>query len=372
MRVGLSTRAIEPALTGGIDGIGIYTQALLAHLPAEGIEVQGQVYAEGPADAALRYSRRWPHAYGWYVGGELAGLRPRVRPAAGLMHFTDHRVAACATPSVATVHDAIPLRYPQWVSPRLRRLKNYAMRRMVRQADLFIAVSHYAVDELREAFGLPADRIRVVPNGIESEWLQPMPADAAALRRDSGLPADGYFLFVGTLQPRKNVDRILDAHAALPAEVRRRHPLVVIGRPGWRCEHTQARLQALGAGGEVVWLQGLRERAALRAAYAGALALAFPTLYEGFGIPVLEAFASRLPVLTSRVASLPEVAGDAALLVDPTRVDEIAGAMLRLAEDAALRERLSAAGHRRAQSYTWQRTAAATAAVYRELVPGRG
>lgn len=370
MRIGLSTRSTEPALAGGIDGIGVYTQALLAHLPAEGATVQGYVYREGPAGAELRHSRRWPHAYPWYLGAALAGLPARLRAPIDVMHFTDYRVAPTAMPSVATVHDAIPLRHPEWVSPRLRGFKNFALRRMVRLADLFVAVSQFAVAELREDFGLPESRIRVVPNGIDADWLDALPEDAAALRRASGIARDGYFLFVGTLQPRKNVDRILDAFTALPAAVRAEHPLVVVGKPGWRCEHTAERLRGLHAQGrDVIWLQGLRERAALRAVYGGALALVFPSLYEGFGIPVLEAFATRTPVLTSRAGSLPEVAGEAALLVDPTDVEAIAGAMLRLAGDAAERTRLAEAGWRRAHGYTWARTAAATARVYRELLP---
>lgn len=371
MRVGLSTRTIEPALTQGLDGIGVYTAALAAHLPPLGVQVSGYAFAEA-GRPALQQSRYLPHSYRWYLAHGLVGSPARVRAPVDIFHFTDYRVAPCAVPSVATVHDAIALKYPEWVSPRLRRLKNIVLKKMVGKADLFVAVSQFAVQELQEYFGLPLDRIRVVPCGIDESWLAPADPQDAGLRERHGIPASPYFLFVGTFQPRKNLERIIAAYLALHVDIREQHPLLIIGKPGWDCAQTVATLEnAIAVGHNIVWLPGLRERSALRAAYTGALALVFPTLYEGFGIPVVEAFASRTPVLTARAGSLPEVAGDAAVLVDPYRAEEISDAMTRLANDAGLRRTLAEAGYRRAGTFTWQQTAARLKNVYQELSPRR-
>ncbi|WP_229425262.1 glycosyltransferase family 1 protein [Massilia sp. Se16.2.3] len=170
-------------------------------------------------------------------------------------------------------------------------------------------------------------------------------AVAATLARHRLQP--GYFLFVGTLQPRKNVERVLGAYLALPAAVRAERALVIVGAAGWRCETLLRRIAAAQAdGARVIWLDKLGEAAALRHVYAGAGVFVFPSLYEGFGIPVLEAFASNVPVVTSSTTSLPEVSAGAALEVDPLDEGAIGAAMLAPVRDDALRERCIRAGPR--------------------------
>lgn len=369
LRLGLSTRTLEPALSPAFDGLGVYTAALLQHLPAHEIDVTGYAYAPGGDGGALRHSQPLPGRYGPALASTLLpGPGRGLDLPVDVFHFTDHRVVRTRMPCVATVHDAIPLQHPEWMPGRWRGLKNLLLQRTIATADWFVAVSHFAVAELRDAYRLPADRITVVPNGIDESWLAPSPADATERRRQWQLPDDPYYLFVGTFQPRKNLDRILAAYAALPSPVRRQHPLVIVGREGWACEATVARLRGLQQAGEAVhWIQGLRDRDTLRAIYGGAAALVFATLHEGFGIPVLEAFASRAPVITSNTTSLPEVAGDAALLVDPTDVEAISHAMQRLAEDAELADDLRERGWRRAGEFRWSATAAGLAKVYRDL-----
>jgi alpha-1,3-rhamnosyl/mannosyltransferase len=238
-----------------------------------------------------------------------------------------------------------------------------------RKADHVIAVSQFAVDELVECFGVDPRRISVVPNGVDEEWLAPPdPAAVAATLAQNGL-RPGYFLFVGTLQPRKNVERVLDAWLALPPAVRAERQLVIVGGPGWRSEQLARRLQAASAAGEnVVWLSRLTSAGALREVFAGAGVFVFPSLYEGFGIPVLEAFASGVPVVTSNTSSLPEVSQGAALEVDPENTGDIGAAMLALVRDDALRARCIEAGRLRAQQLTWRHTARLTAAVYRAVL----
>jgi alpha-1,3-rhamnosyl/mannosyltransferase len=367
---------VEPGLTGGrLDGIGVYTQALLRHLPGAGCDVSAYSWprpleASTPANAAITVGHPMPQSF------EAASLVELVTPGAhrvhmpaDLFHATDYRVVRMDCPVVATLHDALPIKYPEWCSPRLRTLKNWLQRKAVQKADHVIAVSHFAIAELVQYFGVDERRISVVPNGVDEEWLQPPdPAAVAATLAGHQLRA-GYFLFVGTLQPRKNIDRALQAWRGLPAAVRKERAFVVVGAPGWRCEALVAQIRAAQADGEnVVWLDRLTDSHALRHLYAGAGVFVFPSLYEGFGIPVLEAFASGVPVVASNASSLPEVTQGAALEVDPLDVGAIGEAMLALVRDDALRERCIAAGRARAARLTWRETARQTAAVYHNIL----
>lgn len=360
---------IEPGLNGGrLDGIGVYTQALLRHLPRAGCKV-------------LPYS--WPRGQATLTAGqplsqsfERASLVDLVTPDAhrvhmpvDVFHVTDYRVVRMDCPVVASLHDALPIKFPEWCNPRLRGLKNWLQRKAAQKADRVIALSNYAVNELVECFGIDERRITVVPCGVDEAWFEPpAAADVAATLATHGL-RPGYFLFVGTLQPRKNVERLLDAYLALPAAVRAERQLVIVGHAGARSEALLQRIAAAARNGaDVVWLNRLTDSIQLRDVYAGAGVFVFVSLYEGFGIPVVEAFASGVPVVCSNTTSLPEVAGGAALEVDPLDVGAIADAMLALAREPALRARCITAGRARAAQLTWNETARQTADVYHSLM----
>jgi len=191
-------------------------------------------------------------------------------------------------------------------------------------------------------------------------------ARVASLRKHYRLDRH-YLLFVGTLQPRKNVATILAAFARLPPAFRSEVQLVIAGRAGWHTDGLVTALRAAENDGRVRWLDYV-PAADMRALYQGASAFVFPSLYEGFGLPVLEAFAAGVPVVCSNVTSLPEVAGDAALQVDPTDVVGLASAMEALVSDDALAQRMRDRGRNRAREFTWDRCAEQTLAVLRSMV----
>ena len=370
IRVGLSTTTVEHVLNKGhLDGIGVYTNALLQDLPAVGCAVQGFSF---PQLGKPGLSRGFSAGHAMQRPFQLQSMRDMLlhdrehhRFPVDVFHSTDYRIVRMGCPVVATLHDAIPLKFPEWCSPRLRSLKNWLQKKAARKADRVIALSRFAVDELVEHFEIDEKRITVIHCGVGPEWhTRPEPEAVQATLAENALEA-GYFLFVGTLQPRKNIARIIDAYLGLPAALKRERQLVIVGRPGWRCDDLVMKIHAAAQGGaRIVWLDKLTSQERLRHVYAGAGVFVFPSLHEGFGIPVAEAFASGVPVVTSNTTSLPEVSMGAALEIDPLSVTDIGEAMQQLACDESLRANCIAAGYVRAAILTRQRTALETAAVY--------
>jgi glycosyltransferase involved in cell wall biosynthesis len=273
----------------------------------------------------------------------------------------------CPVPTVVTVHDLGYLCYPEAHRRFDRWYLDWTTRRHAHSAVCLVADSNATRADLVRHYGAYTDRIKVIYPGRD-ETLQRVedPAALAAVRARYGT-AGSYLLYLGTLQPRKNLIRLMDAYvraqsAAAPLDAghqpAQRHPqLVLAGKKGWLCDDLLRHAAALGLEERVVFpgYVAAEHKAAL---LSGALALVFPSLYEGFGMPVLEALACGVPVLTSNVSSLPEVAGDAALMVDPLSVDDIAAGMVRLMDSYDLRRSLIERGYQQAQRFSWPRAAA--------------
>lgn len=264
-------------------------------------------------------------------------------------------------PTVVTVHDASFARAPELFSRRDRLLFRFVAG-SVRRAARVIAVSEFTRQDVIDLYGLSPERVHAIPNGVDARFA-PRPEAAAAVRHAFALDAP-YVLTVGALQPRKNILRLVEAFAtAAPID----HVLAVVG--GDRGGRDAVLSAAARCGlGERLRLLGHVGEDLLPDLYSGARALAFPSLYEGFGLPALEAMACGAPVVASRTTGLGEAVGEAALTVDPSSVDELAAALARVLADEGLRARLIAAGRARAAEFTWEKSAERTADVYRQLL----
>ncbi|HXF69062.1 MAG TPA: glycosyltransferase family 1 protein [Thermoflexus sp.] len=267
---------------------------------------------------------------------------------------------------VITIHDLHFLKYPDFMTMESRRYYAGQIEKAVRLADHIIAVSQTTRADLMAYFGLPSDRVSVVYEGA-SEVYRPLPSGTIeeTLGRLGLKP--GYILFVGTWEPRKNLPMLLRAYARLLDRRPEAPPLVLAGRRGWLYQEILEWPHRLHITDRLRWVEG-PDDLTLAALYNGAAFLVFPSLYEGFGLPALEAMACGTPVIVSDRGALPEVVGDAGLILPAEEESRWTEAMEALLEDAETRERMRRKGQERAALFSWDRAAAETWAIYRRVL----
>jgi len=275
-----------------------------------------------------------------------------------LIHTSDWTAPLTRCPSVTTIHDLVFHHYPQTVHPNIRRVQTTRLSRAIRAGTHFIADSKNTKTDLMKIYSLPSSRITVIYPGISSQFTQVTKNQITQVKNIYKLP-DRYLLTLATREPRKNLSRLIQAWSTLKSTFPTIPPLVIAGRYGWGQETPPP---------TGVLVTGYINDSDLPALYSGAKLLVYPSLYEGFGFPVLEAMACGTPVVTSNTSSLPEVAGDAAILINPQDPIAIAaGIKQALAHTQTLREK----GLRQAKRFSWDRTARATLAVYQKILTAR-
>ena len=384
MRVAVN---VEQLLYPSPGGIGRYTARLVMLLPrlypSDGLatfcarhtpdEVAAALRAFSLDDVAppVRLPLPRPLLYdAWHVLGHpsLERLGRGLGPV-DLVHAPSLAVPATASAKlVVTVHDLAPVLFPTSFTARGRWFHRSGLRAAERRADLVIAVTQAAANEITSLARIPAERVRVVPHGVDS--APAAAADVARVRARFGLGEDRYVFWLGSHEPRKGLGTLVAAMARLSSgagDRARRPPLLVLaGYSGWRNEGLVDRADAAKLGDRLIELGTVSEDD-LPALYAGASVFAFPSRHEGFGLPVLEAMVQSTPVVCSDIASLAEVTGGAARLVPPEDPAALADAIGDLLGDDVAAARLGAEGCARAAGFTWSRTVRATHAVYEEL-----
>ena len=269
--------------------------------------------------------------------------------------------------SVVTVHDLSTFRFPEH-HPRARvDFVNSHIERALERADHILAVSNIVRDEIIERFAYPEDRITTTYEGANQTFRPISSKDFDKVGKSLGLSYQGYFLFVGSIEPRKNLERLLDAYLDYRAEEgSNAMPLIVSGLPGWNSRHTHERLRELEHKGVVRYL-GYVQQQLLPPLIAGARALLYPSLYEGFGLPVMEAMSCGTAVMTSRDSSMSEIADGCALLVSPYDVESMQNALHSLTSDGQLVASMQEKGLSRSLTFSWEDCASRTLAVYKRV-----
>jgi glycosyltransferase involved in cell wall biosynthesis len=348
----------------------VASRALLGlSLPARRHEPDPRVLCNAQGESMAGLAERYyiaPHCFhaaNRLFAGTGVSLRVRTPDRVDVWHATyPLPVAVKGARKVTTVHDLIPLKLP-WVTRDDKRFYHRLVRHALARSDLVLTVSESAKGDLVDTFGVAPERVEVVYQAV-AHAPEELPEDVVARRLGMyGLRLEGYLLFVGAVQPRKNLGRLCQALRSLDCDV----PLVAVGGKGWLWKEELRQAEPLLAAGKLLLLDHVPWRH-LQALYAGALFLAFPSLYEGCGLPPLEAMGLGCPVLASHTSSLPEVCGDAALFVNPFDVDDLADKIRTLLDDEGLRWQLRALGRERANLFTAERFAGRLRAAYAKLL----
>ena len=270
-------------------------------------------------------------------------------------------------PTVLTVHDLSWIRFPETHPPQRVQAMNRYFEPGLRRADLVLTDSEFVKRELIDVFGIAPDLIKPVPLGVEPLFHPRSVAETLSVLTRHNLSHGRYLISVGTLEPRKNVQATLSAYMHLSPTIRKNFPLVLVGMNGWHMSSLEKQMAPLIRAGEVRQI-GYLPREDLAAIIAGALTMIYPSIYEGFGLPPLEAMASGVPVITSNVSSLPEVVGETGLLVDPRDIDALATSIETLVTAPDIRSDLSQKAFTRSLMFSWENCVKQTMKAYDQVM----
>ena len=284
-----------------------------------------------------------------------------------LFHATNFVADICDIPMVVTVHDLSFLRYPEKLPKERIQWLSEGLPRTLNEASHVIADSSFTKKELISLLGVNEKKIDVVHLGVTPDFRPRNHERLAAKLKEYELEPDGYILSVGTIEPRKNISRLIHAYELLPDPIRSLYPLVVVGMRGWKDEAISNLMEKLARKGELRIL-GYIPDDKLPFVYSGASLFVYPSVYEGFGLPPLEAMACGVPVVVSNKTSLPEITETAGVLIDPYDVESLSLTVQSLLNDKAKREQMTISGIQQAKKFTWDACAERTLSVYKKVI----
>lgn len=375
MRIGINAIALLSSLTG----VGQYTRCLIEELARYPDLDLHFFYARGWSqklrNSPLKNIDAWKRVVKKYIPRPYLVSRAaqQVVFSAGahwhkldLYHDPNFLAYRFDGPTIVTVHDLSWVRYPETHPPERVAALNDLFPKSLTAADHIITDASFIREELIRTFGVRPERITSIPLGVRAAIGARSAEQCQSTLQKHGLSWRSYLLSVGTLEPRKNLELALRAYAQLPLPVQERFPLAVVGMRGWLTTALESLIEPLARTGRVRSI-GYVDDTELADLYACGKMLIYPSLYEGFGLPPLESMASGTPVIVSNASTLPEVVGDAGLMIDSCDVDGLQRCILQLIDDDATWHRLREAGLQRAQQFSWRRCAEQTLAVYRKV-----
>lgn len=363
MRIAVNTRFLIP---GRMEGIGWFTFYTLKYITQKHPEVEFVFLFDRPWDEQFIFSsnvqpvKLMPparHPALWYIFFEHSIHRYLCRNKCDLFLSTDGFLSLRhkKTAQLAVIHDINFEHHPYFVPPVVRTYYRYFFPKYAQHARRIATVSQWSANDLTKTYGIPAEKIDVVYNGA-SEIFTPISSLEKTSVREKLTDGKPYFLFVGAFNPRKNIEGLFKSFDLFSEQIEQDYRLVIVGEKMHWTSSMETAFKLMKHRDKVIFA-GRRQGRELNELLAASTGLWFVSHFEGFGIPIVEAFRAGTPVITSSVTSLPEVAGDAALLCDPTDYHAIADAMLCLAKDPDLRASLIKKGMKRAQLFTWQEAA---------------
>lgn len=352
MKIGLSASFLEKSINNGIvDGIGHYSEQVYRGLHNRGHTVVPFVFPPAIRKSEIKYSTPFHRSYTVQIIGAKFGIFSSLSPPVDVFHVTDFRSVPMNVPVVSTIWDAVRFIHPEWMRSGLRRiLVPKLFKESAKYVDYVVCASEHAAKDIAKYYMVPDHKISIIPCCISEHWKTPIATDNVFATLKKFKLETEYILSVGTLQPRKNIERLIDAFLEIKKNKKTNSvKLVIVGKTSWNCKDLLNKISAHQD--RIVYLKKIDSDEDLRAIYQGAKAVAFPSLYEGFGMPVLEAFASDVPLVTSNVTSIPEVAGDAAILVDPMSVKDISRALTDILLNDDVAKDLVLRGRRRLEMF---------------------
>ncbi len=374
MKIAVNTRFL---IKDKLEGIGIYTQEIFKRVAAllpqhefyflfDRTPSPEFIFSENIHPVVVAPQARHPFLWYWWFEHSI----PKALKAldADVFMSTDgYASLKTAVPQIITIHDLGFEHYPMHTPFLVRNYYRHYTPKFCRKAEKILAVSAFTKNDIIGQYHIDGDKIEVVYNGVENIGVSGTPSDIKHIKSQYHLKDTPYFMFIGAVHPRKNVLQLLKAFELLKSDLLSNHQLVIVGRNAWMNLEVENYFQQMSCKQDVIWIEQI-ERGQLMNLLKDAFAFVFPSLFEGFGIPVIEAMQLGVPVITSNTSSMPEVAGDAAILADPNSAVAIKKAMQLIISDTSLRENLIEKGRKRAELFSWDISAQKVVDIIQEVL----